>query len=73
MVARFPIWFKDEYCVKHPSWKHGECEIKYEGQLGIFVCEEDEIFAYSPDGRITVTMPGKDKPLAFLVEIKCPS
>ena len=73
VVARFPIWFKDEYCVKHPSWKHGECEIKYEGQLGIFVCEEDEIFAYSPDGRITVTMPGKDKPLAFLVEIKCPS
>ena len=68
--AFFDDWFKTTYCVQYGT-EYSECEIAYEGDMGIFVWEADNTFAYSPDGRITVTLPDKTE-LVWLVEIKCP-
>ena len=68
--AFFDDWFKTTYCVQY-GIEYSECEIAYEGDMGIFVWEADSTFAYSPDGRITVTLPDKTE-LVWLVEIKCP-
>ena len=51
--------------------QNSDCEIEFESDLGIFIWEEDNTFAYSPDGRVTVTLPDKST-LTYLVEIKCP-
>ena len=51
--------------------QNSDCEIEFESDLGIFIWEEDNTFAYSPDGRVTVTLPDKST-LTYLVEIKFP-
>ena len=49
--AYFDDWFKTTYCVQH-GIEYSQCNIAYEGDMGIFVWETDNTFAYSPDGRI---------------------
>lgn len=72
VVSWFSHWFEHKYCPEN-GIVYSECTAPaFEDDLGLFVYAENEVFAYSPDGRITVVLPD-GRQLQWLVEIKCPS
>ena len=68
--AFFDDWFKTTYCVQY-GIEYSECEIAYEGDMGIFVWEADNTFAYSPDGRRAAIPKCVVKPIFEIIVFAC--
>lgn len=71
VAAWFQDWFSNEYCVEK-NIKYDECVIKCEEAPGWFVLNENKVFAYHPDGIITVDLPDDQGRLVWLIKITCP-